>query len=258
MPTPQAGWAPFRQGRWIWYQSVGYTWVGAETWGWKPYHEGRWLQHPDLGWVWIPAPKGPAAFSPGDVFWARATNFAAWGPLAPGEQWNGTGPPRQFAALNITGGTYVSGAREILPSAAEDLPKDLLKAFQFTAALPSPSLPLARLNVTRDILRTRLFSAVDVPPAVPEITEVVPPSQSDSTPLADVPRRPCSPVFQRVRSGPPGPRYPRRDLSAASGVHGRRGRHHRGSAGQHGQREPEDEFGYRLDDRDGRQHDHDG
>jgi hypothetical protein len=82
-PKPEAGWAPFRQGRWLWFQAIGFTWVGGELWGWKPYHEGRWLQHPDLGWVWQPGPKD-ADFAPGAVFWARATNMAVWGALAPG------------------------------------------------------------------------------------------------------------------------------------------------------------------------------
>jgi hypothetical protein len=204
-PAPRADWAPYRQGRWIWFQSVGFTWVGSETWGWTPYHEGRWLQHKDLGWVWIPGPKN-ANFSPGDVFWARATNLAAWGPLAPAEQWSGAGPPRQFAALNVTAGTYVAGTREILPSPAEDLPKDLLKAFLFTAALPSPPLPVARLNAMRETLRTRLFSAVDVAPVVPQITEAAPPA-TDAQPVADTPT-PVQPASAPPPAAPADPDPP--------------------------------------------------
>jgi hypothetical protein len=186
-PPTQAGWAPFRQGRWLWYQSIGFTWIGAEPWGWKPYHEGRWIQHPDLGWLWQPGPKD-ADFAPGPVFWARASNMVAWGALAPGEQWNGAGPPRQFAAFNVTGGNFVSGAREIVPSPLDDLPKDLLKAFLFTSALPSPPLPATRLTITRDALRTRLFKSVEVSPALPDVTEAAPPpSQPEPQPVADVP-----------------------------------------------------------------------
>jgi phosphate transport system substrate-binding protein len=183
-PPPQAGWAPFRQGRWVWYQSIGFTWVAAETWGWRPYHEGRWLQHRNLGWVWIPA-AADSSFSPGDVFWARANGQALWGPLAPSEQWTGVGPPKQFALLNVTGGVFVSGAREILPSPAEDLPKDLLKAFLFAPALPSPSLPVARLNVIREGLRTRLYSAVSVTPDVP-VTRATPPPPDEPPVVAEV------------------------------------------------------------------------
>jgi hypothetical protein len=231
-PAPQPGWAPFRQGRWIWLQPVGYTWVGTETWGWKPYHEGRWLQHPDLGWVWIPAAK--TGFSPGDVFWARTANVAAWGPLAPGEQWNGAGPPRQFTAFNVTGGTFLSGAREILPSPAEDLPKDLLKAFLFTAALPSPPLPLGRLTAPRVALRTRLYSSVDVAPAVPEVTEEAPTPLTDSEPLNDIPA-PVQPSPAPTASDPypdpppdgvyPAPVYPGVIVAIPTGT---------GSGGGHG------------------------
>ena len=181
-PAPQAGWAPFRQGRWVWYQSVGFTWVASEPWGWRPYHEGRWLQHRTLGWVWVPG-NSESAFSPGDVFWARNNGQALWGPLAPAEQWTGVGPPRQFALLNVTGGAFASGAREIVPSPAEELPKDLLKAFLFAPALPSPALPVARLNVTRDPLRTRLFSAVEVTPDIPVTRAPPPPPPAPEPPV---------------------------------------------------------------------------
>jgi phosphate transport system substrate-binding protein len=182
-PTPQAGWAPFRDGRWVWFQSIGFTWVGAESWGWKPYHQGRWLQHQDLGWVWVPpVNEDDAAFLPGEVFWARAPNLAAWGALAPGEQWNGAGPPRQYAAFNITGGAFVVGTREIVPSSLQDLPKDLLKAVSFTAALPSPPLPVARLTAIRDPLRTRQFSAVAVAPELQPVTQAAPAPSTEETP----------------------------------------------------------------------------
>jgi phosphate transport system substrate-binding protein len=214
-PSPQPGWAPYRWGRWIWMQSVGFTWVGSEPWGWAPYHEGRWLQHPHLGWVWVPDSQDGdfAEFSPGAVFWARSGNLALWGPLAPGEQWTGAGPPRQFAAFNATGGPFSSGVREILPSAPEDLPKDLLKAFLFTAALPSPALPIARLNVTRDALRSRVYNAVEVAPEVARpVTQVMPPPvDSDIAPVAAEVAPLPSPVIvpdNDVPTGSPAPIVP--------------------------------------------------
>jgi phosphate transport system substrate-binding protein len=178
-PPAEQGWAPFRQGRWIWFQSIGFTWAADEPWGWAPYHEGRWLQHPDLGWVWVQGAED-APFSPGEVYWARGTNLAVWGPLAPGEEWTGSSPSKQFAALNTTGGAFVSGNREI--AAGAELPKDLLKAITFTNALPSPALPVARLTATRDPMRTRRFTAVDIAPAVPQITQADPPPESRPTP----------------------------------------------------------------------------
>lgn len=215
-PASQSGWAPFRQGRWIWYQSAGFVWAAEETWGWKPYHEGRWLQHKNLGWVWVPPADNDSSridFSPGAVFWARATNMAAWGPLAPGEQWNGAGPPRQFAALNITGGTFVSGAREILPSPPDEMPKDLLKAFLFTAALPSPPLPVARLAVTREPLRSKVISAVEVVPDVRPVTRAAPPATVEAPVVAEAapPPPPATPVIAPdpvVSDSPPAPIVP--------------------------------------------------
>jgi phosphate transport system substrate-binding protein len=229
-PAPQPGWAPYRWGRWIWFQSVGFTWVGSEPWGWTPYHEGRWLQHPDLGWVWVPSSQESdfAEFSPGAVFWARSGNLTLWGPLAPGEQWTGAGPPRQFAAFNATGGPFTSGVREILPSAPEDLPKDLLKAFLFTAALPSPALPVTRLNATRDALRSRVYSAVEVAPEVARpVTKVLPPPiESDAAvPVAAEVAPLPSPVIVPDTDVPTGPLPPlvpgivvvtRRDNSSTS------------------------------------------
>lgn len=199
-PAPQAGWAPFRQGRWIWFQSIGYTWAGSEPWGWKPYHEGRWLQHPDLGWVWLPGAQSSGEFLPGAVYWARSTTLVAWGPLAPDELWTGAGPPRQFAALNTTSGLFFSGVREISPSPAEDMPQDLLKVFQFTAALPSPPLPVSRLTLAREPLRTRLFSAVQVEPEVQMAPEAAPPPP-DAEPVT------AAPPLQQTPPPPPPDTY---------------------------------------------------
>ncbi len=209
-PVPQAGWAPFRDGRWIWYQSVGFTWVGGESWGWTPYHEGRWLQHSDLGWVWVPPAEESTEgdhFLPGEVFWARAGNLAAWGPLAPGESWPEGGTPRQFAALNTTGGAFVSGAREIVPSSAENLPKDLLKSFLFTSALPSPPLPVTRLTAVREPLRTRIFSAVEVTPDVQPMTQAAPPPPDVTPVVAEVAPPPPLPM-QAVDPDPAVPDTP--------------------------------------------------
>jgi len=49
-----AGWAPYRNGRWVWVNWYGWTWVGAEPWGWAPYHYGRWFFDARWGWNWYP------------------------------------------------------------------------------------------------------------------------------------------------------------------------------------------------------------
>ena len=196
-PKVSDGWAPFRTGEWRWYDELGYTWIGAEAWGWKPYHYGRWLQHASLGWVWSPGSR--ATFKPGEVYWMTGRNFTAWGPLAPGEDWSGAGPPRQFAALNTTLGRFAPGMAAFGPSADLSKPKDLLTAAGFTAALPSPPRLAAHLDATREPLRaagTKLISfaadAVSIPGA----------SYVDHAP-APAPQPPAAKPLSPPRPGPP-------------------------------------------------------
>ncbi len=47
-------WAPYRDGRWVWYDSCGWTWVSYEPWGWAPYHYGRWVYVNNYRWCWTP------------------------------------------------------------------------------------------------------------------------------------------------------------------------------------------------------------
>ncbi len=53
-PTSVAvGWAPYRDGRWVWVEPWGWTWLDYASWGWAPFHYGRWVrlnQH----WYWGP------------------------------------------------------------------------------------------------------------------------------------------------------------------------------------------------------------
>jgi FecR protein len=53
-----AGWAPYREGRWVWEAWYGWTWVSYDPWGWAPYHYGRWLFDGRLGWNWYPGVLG--------------------------------------------------------------------------------------------------------------------------------------------------------------------------------------------------------
>jgi hypothetical protein len=169
-PKVADGWAPFQSGKWVWYEELGYTWIAAEAWGWSPYHHGRWMQDPSLGWIW--APGASAVFKPGEVYWMRGSNLAAWGPLAPNEAWTGAGPAVLFAGANSTLARFAAGAREFAPDASIQRPKDLLSAALFTVALPSPAFAAARLDAVNTPLRaqaTTLMSAVEE--AAPRITE---------------------------------------------------------------------------------------
>ena len=49
-----ADWAPYQEGRWVWEDWYGWTWVSYDPWGWAPYHYGRWFHHDRFGWCWYP------------------------------------------------------------------------------------------------------------------------------------------------------------------------------------------------------------
>jgi FecR protein len=49
-----AGWDPFGNGVWAWYQGAGYSWVSPYPWGWMPFHYGSWNFCSGVGWGWQP------------------------------------------------------------------------------------------------------------------------------------------------------------------------------------------------------------
>ena len=48
-----AGWAPYRDGRWVYRPPWGWTWVDAAPWGFAPFHYGRWVRI-GASWAWAP------------------------------------------------------------------------------------------------------------------------------------------------------------------------------------------------------------
>lgn len=49
-------WAPYRDGRWLWLEPWGWTWVDDAPWGFAPFHYGRWLRVANR-WGWLPGPR---------------------------------------------------------------------------------------------------------------------------------------------------------------------------------------------------------
>jgi hypothetical protein len=101
--TTVAGWAPYRDGHWVWISPWGWTWVDDEPWGFAPFHYGRWVVV-DGSWGWVPSPPRPAVvtaayvrpvYSPALVAWVGGSHFGvgvgvgsapvgvAWFPLGP-------------------------------------------------------------------------------------------------------------------------------------------------------------------------------
>ena len=102
-PNVASGWAPYRDGRWVWEPYWGWTWVSYEPWGWAPYHYGRWaLYGGRWGWwpgpvygyrryypVWAPAYVSFFGFGFGGGGWSFGFSFGwgnvGWLPLGPGD-----------------------------------------------------------------------------------------------------------------------------------------------------------------------------
>jgi hypothetical protein len=101
--TVSVGWAPYRNGRWVWING-DYVWIAYEPWGWVPHHYGRWAFVVNFGWCWVPPPAGGIYWSPGYVGWVHTPTSVAWVPLAPGEIFYGRGyyGPASVNITNVT------------------------------------------------------------------------------------------------------------------------------------------------------------
>jgi hypothetical protein len=144
-------WVPFRDGKWVWYEGLGYTWVSAEPWGWLPFHYGRWMLREGMGWFWVPGTG--AIFKPGETFWLAGKGVAGWGPLAPGEVWVPPAMPQLFLNAHTTFAKFAPDSREIDPAGFASRPREPLSTATFVAAMPSPAFPAARLDAVRPVLR---------------------------------------------------------------------------------------------------------
>jgi Family of unknown function (DUF6600) len=86
----EAGWAPYRYGRWCWVEPWGWTWVDDAPWGFAPFHYGRWAYIAG-GWVWVPGPRMSGirpVYAPALVVFVGGPRFggsAVWFPLGPRE-----------------------------------------------------------------------------------------------------------------------------------------------------------------------------
>jgi hypothetical protein len=92
-----SGWAPYRNGHWVYVSPWGWTWIDEAPWGFAPFHYGRWVVIEDR-WAWWPGAYvrrpvyAPAlvVFVGGFPWHARRVNHHhgrkfGWVPLAPHE-----------------------------------------------------------------------------------------------------------------------------------------------------------------------------
>ncbi len=74
----QEGWAPYRDGRWIW-TGDGWYWDSYEPFGYIVFHYGRWYYDDYYGWLWVPDNE----WAPAWVDWRYDSDYIGWAPLPP-------------------------------------------------------------------------------------------------------------------------------------------------------------------------------
>ena len=128
-PTAVApGWAPYRNGRWVWRPPWGWTWVEDAPWGFAPFHYGQWVMLNGL-WGWAPGP-----------FVRRPVYL----PARPGA-WGHRGQPG-LPIAGFAAGQGLAAAMPVRPPrAAYPLPRFSSQypgagMHQRAAAMPSPNL----------------------------------------------------------------------------------------------------------------------
>ena len=112
------GWAPYHDGRWVWVEPWGWTWVDDARWGFAPFHYGRWVY---AGyWAWVPGPvRERPVYAPALVAWVGGSNFGisvgggagvAWFPLGPREVYvpGYHTSPRYLNRINVSNTTIVN------------------------------------------------------------------------------------------------------------------------------------------------------
>jgi len=113
-----AGWAPYRYGRWTWVRPWGWTWVDDAPWGYAPFHYGRWV-YVGNRWGWYPGRyTARPIWAPALVGWIGGSGWSVsistglagvlgWYPLSPYDYY------QPWYAANTTYVTYVN--RIVLP-----------------------------------------------------------------------------------------------------------------------------------------------
>ena len=73
--TVSSDWAPYRDGRWVWVEPWGWSWVDNAPWGFAPFHYGRWVQvGPRWGW-WPGERVATPVYAPALVAFFGGDNF---------------------------------------------------------------------------------------------------------------------------------------------------------------------------------------
>jgi len=212
-----AGWAPYRDGHWVWVDPWGWTWVDDAPWGFAVSHYGRWTNLRGT-WGWVPGPmRSRAYYAPALVVFVGGDNFqlmissgnvggVAWFPLGPREVYRPSYPVSRGYFQNINRSntvinntvinnyydnpnvTHVEYANRRVPGAVVGVPR--------TAFVQSQPVSRAAVRVSQEMIANRPVAAA--PPVAPTEKSV----RGAAGPGGKPPPR----VFERpvvARSAPP-------------------------------------------------------
>lgn len=194
-----SGWQPYRQGRWIWQDPWGWTWVGEEAWAWAPYHYGRWTRWHSR-WYWVPSRPAvtrvrwaPAlvVFLGGGPGWSATITigggYVGWLPLGPADpfdpwwhrrrhdDWH---PPQghyqHHTYLTVVGHDHFVSGRNVARHYVRDV--SIVRQVGTAPVLrgPVPILP-TRDSLRPDVGRTGRVTRPPVIASRPVVARVAPP-----------------------------------------------------------------------------------
>jgi hypothetical protein len=177
------GWAPYRNGHWIYKAPWGWTWVDSAPWGFAPTHFGRWTRF-NAAWAWVPGARGTQAkYAPAWVAFSgiAGARHVGWLPLAPGEDARTksfrnqdavtVAPLADFAASRpiapVRGTVLDRGAATFTPKPPEIAPAPPSKSPQ-----PAPAMREVRNTaVEAPVERTPTQRGQGVTPIVPDLRQ---------------------------------------------------------------------------------------
>ena len=181
-----AGWAPYRDGHWVWVDPWGWTWVDDAPWGFAVSHYGRWTNLRGT-WGWVPGPvRTRAYYAPALVVFVGGDNFqiaissgnvggVAWFPLGPREVYRPSYPVSRGYFQNVNRSntvinntvinnyydnpnvTHVEYANRRVPGAVVAVPR--------TAFVQSQPVSRAAVRVSQEGIVNRPVAAA--PPVAP-------------------------------------------------------------------------------------------
>ncbi|MEO7199653.1 MAG: DUF6600 domain-containing protein, partial [Dokdonella sp.] len=191
-----AGWAPYRNGRWTWIDPWGWTWVDSQPWGFAPSHYGRWA-YVGSRWGWMPGPRNVRpVYAPALVAFVGGSNWGigintgrnspvGWFPLGPRDvyvPWYQSSR-NYFTNVNVRNTTIINnvnitnvynnyaGGRQINDSnysyrtnvnAVTAVPRD--------AFINSRSTRTAQVQINQaELSRARIVSRMDVAPVAASV-----------------------------------------------------------------------------------------